>query len=202
MFLQKILYHFNYKNIIQLVKNMDFLKKQIRYNSSEQKTIRITIGKKDHFQTSKDFLYIVSSEQLDELQDEHQDEIMKLQKHKSDRIYELEKKILQLEKNLEYEKKEYNKIKTSYNNLNQKIDDYHNKIDSYQNKIDDYQENTKEYYQYIVSYANLYNSLRNKIKSFGLLDVFKRKNKTLLDEYQEIKIIAEPPAEIIQEKKS
>ena len=162
------------------------LKKEIKYNSSDKKTIRITIGKKDNIKTNSSWLYILTAE-----------EMQQLEKKQSDEINNLKNEIEKIQNKLDNEKIEYQKLANNYNNLNNILIEYQNKITTYNDKIDDYQEQINSLNQYTLKYANKYNSLRNAVKSFSLLDLIRNKHKKILnDEYKEISVIAEPIKEI------
>ncbi|MBQ3414439.1 MAG: hypothetical protein IJH39_03655 [Clostridia bacterium] len=162
------------------------LKKEIKYNSSDKKTIRITIGKKDNFKTNSSSLYILTAE-----------EMQQLEKKQSDDINNLKNEIEKIQNKLDNEKIEYQKLANNYNNLNNILIEYQNKITTYNDKIDDYQKQINSLNQYTLKYANKYNSLRNAVKSFRLLDLIRNKHKKILDdEYKEITILAEPIKEI------
>lgn len=168
------------------------LKKEIKYNSSDKKTIRITIGKKDNIKTNSSWLYILTAE-----------EMQQLEKKQSDEINNLKNEIEKIQNKLDNEKIEYQKLANNYNNLNNILIEYQNKITTYNDKIDDYQEQINSLNQYTLKYANKYNSLRNAVKSFRLLDLIRNKHKKILDdEYKEITILAEPkPIKEIKYKK-
>lgn len=158
------------------------LKKEIKYNSSDKKTIRITIGLKDNIKTNSSWLYILTAEEMQQLEKKQYDEINNLKN-------EIEKILNKLDN----EKIEYQKLANNYNNLNNILIEYQNKITTYNDKIDDYQKQINSLNQYTLKYANKYNSLRNAVKSFRLLDLIRNKHKKILnEEYKEITILTEP----------